>query len=77
MLPQSDVKKTSAKNFPKPWGIKTGKEFENWDQRLIHLGDDYLMENKKAIKRMPKSHQLISFIPMIKKSGKMVHLRFK
>jgi len=77
LLPQSDVKKTSAKNFPKPWGIKTGKDFESWDPRFIHIKDHYLMENKKAIKRMPLSHQIISFLPLIKKSGKMVHLRFK
>ena len=77
ILPQSDVKKTSAKNFPKPWGIRTGKEFESWDHRIIHLKDHYLMQNKKAIKRMPLSHQIVSFIPLIKKSGKMVHLRFK
>ncbi len=77
MLPQSDVKKTSAKNFPHPWGVKTGKDFEKWDPRFIHIGDNYLMGQSKAIKRMPLSHQLVSSLPMIKKSGKMIHLRFK
>ncbi len=75
--PQKDVKKTSAERFPNPWGIKTGKDFEKWNSKLVHINDDYLLKHQKALKRMPITHRFAAQFPMIKKAGKMVHLRFK
>lgn len=77
MKPQPDVKKTSAQRFENPWGIKTGKAFEKWNSNIHHVKDDYLMKHDKAIKRMPLAYRLASVIPVFKKAGKMVHLRFK
>lgn len=75
--PHPDVKKTTAKRFENPWGILTGKEFEHWKIGLVHLEDNYLSDNKKAMQRMPLSIKGASKLPYLRKVGKMVHLRFQ
>ncbi len=73
--PHPDVRKTEAKKFKNPWGIKTGKDFEKWFPEISHIEDLYFLENKKALRRAPFIHQVGSFLPIFKKAGKIVYLR--
>jgi O-methyltransferase involved in polyketide biosynthesis len=74
MRPHPDVLKTGAKKFKNPWGIYNGKEFENWMPSIKHVKDDYFLQNKKALRRVPFTHKLGSNIPIISKAGKIVYL---
>jgi O-methyltransferase involved in polyketide biosynthesis len=74
MRPHPDVLKTGAKRFKKPWGIYNGKEFEKWLPNIKHISDDYFLQNKKALERVPLTHKLGANIPVISKAGKIVYL---
>ena len=74
MRPHPDVLKTGAKRFKNPWGIYSGKEFEKWGPNINHVADDYFLQNKKALRRVPFTHKLGANIPIISKAGKIVYL---
>jgi O-methyltransferase involved in polyketide biosynthesis len=74
MRPHPDVRKTGAKKFKHPWGIFNGREFEKWLPNIQHISDDYFLQNKQALRRVPVVHRLGAKIPLISKAGKIVHL---
>lgn len=75
LRPHPDVLRTGAKKFENPWGIRTGKDFEKWSDKFEHYKDSYFLKHKKALRRVPKSHQLGSLIPFIAKAGKIVYIK--
>ncbi len=75
LRPHPDVLRTGAKKFENPWGVYTGKDFEKWSSAFKHYKDSYFLKNKKALRRVPKSHQLGALIPFIAKAGKIVYLK--
>lgn len=74
MRPHPDVFRTKAKRFKNPWGVYTGREFEKWLPNIKHISDDYFLQNKKALQRVPFTHRLGANIPIISKAGKIVYL---
>lgn len=74
MRPHPDVIKTGAKKFKNPWGVYNGNEFEKWLPNIKHVSDDYFLQNKKALQRVPFTHKIGANIPIISKAGKIVYL---
>jgi hypothetical protein len=75
LRPHPDVLRTGAKKFDNPWGVRTGKDFEKWSDKLKHHKDSYFLKHKKALRRVPVSHQIGSLMPFIAKAGKIVYLK--
>lgn len=75
LRPHPDVLRTGAKKFENPWGVYTGKDFEKWSDSIKHHKDSYFLKHKKALRRVPKSHQIGSVIPFIAKAGKIVYIK--
>lgn len=73
--PHPDVKRTGARKFDNPWGVYTGKDFERWSPRIKHHKDSYFLKHKKALRRVPLTHQFGALIPFIAKAGKIVYIK--
>lgn len=56
------------------WGIKSGKELENWDLGINFITEWYYFERHQN--KYPLFFRLLSLIPAFRKGMKIIHIRF-
>lgn len=66
-----DMKNQSAKF---EWGMKTGKEIEDWGLGIDFINEDYYFDRHKEV--IPIGLRLFCLIPAFRKMMKIVHIRF-
>lgn len=56
------------------WGIKTGKEINQWNMKAKFLNEYFIFDRYKN--HWPFFLRVLMLIPAFKKSGKIIHLKF-
>ncbi len=57
------------------WGVKSGKELEEWGLGINFIKEDYFFDRFRS--KIPFSYRIITLIPAFKKMMKIIHIKFE